>query len=420
MPVQPTESNLTFYKNWEDNQTADADYSAGSATGTFSVTRSSSAPATYCTSDGTVTSLTTSNVGRYTQGYWNDSGFFTKKGIIFEGASTNLVPQSNLTSDATWTLTNGTASNTDAGSSSPDGTATAPSFTATSANATILLTTSVTARTFSVWLKRKTGSGTVEITANGGTTWTAVTLPASGWGRFQVTATSASQKCGVRVVTSGDEIYMWGAQFEAKPFATTLIPTAGSSRTRNAESYTFANASNRTAATESIFYKIVPFFNGSQLADAGTNYPDIFMTQTKERGFRCNQDNDSWYFYPNATDSSGAATTPGTAMVAHASTVLTGVCIATTGNPNFARAQDGAGYTTNNTDWTSPAWGTNFNIGSGSGGSFWGIIQAVAIFSDAKSSTDITAITNELNASLLKETNLERRSFRGVFRGVMR
>jgi hypothetical protein len=49
-------------------------------------------------------------------------------------------------------------------------------------------------------------------------------------------------------------------------------------------------------------------------------------------------------------------------------------------------------------DFTDNAWGTTFSVGSTNSGEWWyGIISSIAIFSDAKSATDVLRITNELN-----------------------
>ncbi len=258
---------LTFYKDFIGGNGLGSEYSIGSRLETFTVSRGATTPATYIDSNGVIQLTTTSNVPRIAQGYYDATGFHTvdangksARGLMIEAEGTNLVPKSSVIDDATWTETNSTADNADAGSTSPDGTATAPSLTATAANGNLLLTTAVTAQTFSVWLKRKTGTGTINITANGGTTWTAVTLTSS-WARYQVTAASASQKCGVRIVTDTDAVYIWGAQFENNPYATSFIPTTTAALTRNAEVLKYFIVNNRKAAQETIINKFIPSNN---------------------------------------------------------------------------------------------------------------------------------------------------------------
>ena len=96
----------------------------------------------------------------------------------------------------------------------PNGSANSIEVTATAGNGTLLASLSLLASpyTFSVWLKRKTGTGTVEITVDGTTYVTAAVT--SEWQRFSTTLTpSAGTKTpGIRLVTSGDAVYAWGAQ----------------------------------------------------------------------------------------------------------------------------------------------------------------------------------------------------------------
>jgi hypothetical protein len=126
---------------------------------------------------------------------------------------------------ATWVATNLTPVT---GKTAPDATATATEFTASAGNAT--LTQSFTAvagdYTFSVFLRRVTGTGDVDISAHSGGTWVTQTLT-STWTRFTVTQTltAGARTPGIRVVTSGDAIEVWGAQIEFRASATAYTPT---------------------------------------------------------------------------------------------------------------------------------------------------------------------------------------------------
>jgi hypothetical protein len=126
---------------------------------------------------------------------------------------------------ATWVATNLTPVT---GKTAPDATATATEFTASAGNAT--LTQSFTAvagdYTFSVFLRRVTGTGDVDISAHSGGTWVTQTLT-STWTRFTVTQTltAGARTPGIRVVTSGDAIEVWGAQIEFRASATAHTPT---------------------------------------------------------------------------------------------------------------------------------------------------------------------------------------------------
>jgi hypothetical protein len=126
----------------------------------------------------------------------------------------------------TWTPTNITVGD----AVGWDGGATSGSLlTATDANGTILQTfTGASAqRTYSVALRRVTGTGTIEITANGGATWVNVTsLLGANYLVVSATATELNPQFGIRMATSGDVIAADYNQFEAGAVATSRITTS--------------------------------------------------------------------------------------------------------------------------------------------------------------------------------------------------
>lgn len=140
----------------------------------------------------------------------------------------------------------------------PDGNTTADTLTATGANATLLQTPGLAGanKCFSVWMKRKTGTGNIQITEDG-ITWTTKTLTAA-WKRFTV-ATNAVPVCGIRIVTSGDEIYVWGGQLENivgvgnQQHTTSYQPTTTVSVTKNRDQLSFPFASNALATVGTIY-----------------------------------------------------------------------------------------------------------------------------------------------------------------------
>lgn len=148
---------------------------------------------------------------------WNGYPFSSTNLVCFsETFNTEIGAGTN-----TWSDTGITRNSTN--NASPTGTLNALRVTSTAANATVTNITglSTASRTFSIWLRRVGGTGTINITADG-STWAAVTLT-STWTRFQ--ANAAGSTCGVRIVTSGDSIEMWGAQFEVGQTATGYVRT---------------------------------------------------------------------------------------------------------------------------------------------------------------------------------------------------
>jgi hypothetical protein len=134
-------------------------------------------------------------------------------------APANLLTYSQEFENAAWTKTNATiTANTEI---APDGTMTADTFTATAANG-VIRNDPAKVGTFinSIYVKRKTGTGAVQI-LNAAGSYTAVTVT-SEWTRVSAAALATGASLfGVRLVVSGDEIYIWGAQAEQVTYQTT-------------------------------------------------------------------------------------------------------------------------------------------------------------------------------------------------------
>ncbi len=125
---------------------------------------------------------------------------------------------------------------------------TATTLTATAADAIILqpITLASAARCASAYVKRRTGTGTISFTQDGGSTWTDITSQINGstWSRVQITSTLANPSVGFKISTSGDAIDVDCAQNEAGAVATSPIVTTIAAVTRNADSLTYQTASN--------------------------------------------------------------------------------------------------------------------------------------------------------------------------------
>jgi hypothetical protein len=100
---------------------------------------------------------------------------------------------------------------------------------ATAGNGTLLASLSLLASpyTFSIWLRRKTGTGTVQITVDGTTYVTAAVT--ADWQRFSttLTPTAGTRTPGIRIVTSGDAVYAWGAQLSDSASLDPYMPNFG-------------------------------------------------------------------------------------------------------------------------------------------------------------------------------------------------
>lgn len=126
----------------------------------------------------------------------------------------NQLLYSQVFDNAVWTATNATLAS---GQTDPNAGATAYTVTATSTNATLLqslvLADGSLNRVFSIYIQRKTGTGGISITADG-STYEVKTITGS-WVRYDTTiAASGAVSVGVKIATSGDEVYVAFAQFE--------------------------------------------------------------------------------------------------------------------------------------------------------------------------------------------------------------
>ena len=199
-------------------------------------------------------------------------------GALIEGASTNLQIRSEEFDDAAWVKTNSsiTANDTEA----PDGTVSGDKLVENSATAThqildaVTLTAS-TPTTLSVYAKQaertqvrietvslaisatfNLDDGTLALTS-GSPDSTSIQSVGNGWFRVSVTFDSgAGGVNNIRILPAladgasylGDGasgLYIWGAQVEEQPFATSYIgPTLGSSVARVADDLSIENAGN--------------------------------------------------------------------------------------------------------------------------------------------------------------------------------
>jgi hypothetical protein len=208
----------------------------------------------YWTTWGYTSPLAQLSITRASSGYaQNSSGIWVVfgnntlrigpgNGVLIEEARTNdALYARDMTQTGSWTAVGtGTALN----AVGIDGNAnSATTLTATgtasscTASCTILQTITLgsQADTYSVWLKRVTGSGTVNITINNLTGTTACTLTTTAFTRCSVTATLANPVVGIQMTVLNDVIVADFNQMEPGGFATSPILTTSAAASRAAD-----------------------------------------------------------------------------------------------------------------------------------------------------------------------------------------
>lgn len=192
----------------------------------------------------------------------------TVLGIWKEPVRNNLALHSRDLSQAVWTKTSMTCAKTATGMrNDANG---ASTCTASGANGTVIQAIVVAAatRNTSFHLKRRTGTGVVEVTRDNGATWTAVTASLSStlWRRVvseevpgcaggncivvaAMTSGIANPTVGLRLVTSGDAVDVDFVQDEETETASTPIVNAGVALSRDFDIIDLPVALSPTAAT---------------------------------------------------------------------------------------------------------------------------------------------------------------------------
>jgi hypothetical protein len=164
----------------------------------------------------------------------------TSNGILIEEARTNRLLWNRDATDAAWVKTDVTAAKDQTGI---DGVANAASsLTSTADNGTCIQTITLASgsRTGSVFLKRITGTGNVQVSLDG-STWSTVDLSDTEWRRIVLSGTVTNPTVGIKLLVSGDAVAMDYGQVEDGLFATSPILTTTASVTRAVDAATLSN-----------------------------------------------------------------------------------------------------------------------------------------------------------------------------------
>lgn len=163
-----------------------------------------------------------------TKTFANENGNTVASNVVTEAVGTPLAEmpyldsnpaftqsqiQSNDLTNVEWTATTMTVAQDAVGIDG--GATTACTLTATAGNATVIgnaITAASDTHAAKWYLKRKTGTGTIELTVDGGTTWQAVTIDSSFGGYPIDQAAVTNPATGIRIVTSGDAVIVGNAE----------------------------------------------------------------------------------------------------------------------------------------------------------------------------------------------------------------
>jgi len=238
-------------------------FMAASVPGVVTFTRASTGR--YFGSDGLLKSAST-DVPRFDY----DPATLQLRGLLREGARTNLLLWNRDLTNAAWTATDATVAKTATGI---DGVSNSASvITATAGNATVLqtVTSGSAARAGSAYIRRVTGTGVIQMTVNGGTNWETVT-PTATWTRVAPTIrTVTNPQVGFRVVTSGDVIEVDFVQLESAQFPSSPIETTTATVTRAKDSIVVSDPAaigySSTAGTLIVEHELMARANSSTTA----------------------------------------------------------------------------------------------------------------------------------------------------------
>jgi hypothetical protein len=232
------------------------------------------------TTDGKVYVFALASMFRIIPGY----------GLWVEGNGQNKALQSRDLTQAVWVASNCTVSRNQPGADTDATANTGSLITATSGNGTVLQSITLASSTVitSAYVKRSVGTGTVEMTQDGGGTWTAITgsINSSTYARVNVAAaTVTNPQVGFRLGTSGDAIVVDFFQTEQGSYVTSPIITTSAARSRGSEMPMFGTVASNF--DDGLRFIQNTHFSGrplSQYVEFAANFDGVTVANVKGGG----------------------------------------------------------------------------------------------------------------------------------------
>jgi hypothetical protein len=341
------------------------------------------------------------------------------RGVLIEGARTNLLLQSQTFNNASWIKAGGASVTADA-IAAPDGTLTADLIAenATTNNHQINqnYTYTATAHTISAHVKYKDRqwmrmmfydgaafrAGWFDVlngvagTLDAGVTST-ITALGNGWFRISITRTTAAGSGGVYIhgaLTNGGPddylgetgkgFYLWGAQLEAASFPSSYVPTTSAAVNRASDVLTY---------TAGVTYPIQMWSEFERAVDTGGNEWLLQMD--------AGTDSDRSILFVDIADRMAAITVNGGSEQSNqfvagslaALTVYKGALRVATNDVKVARSGT---LSSGDVSALTPATPTTIRIGRDAPGAvaFWGYVRRVAIIQGAGSDANLQGMTS--------------------------
>ncbi len=184
----------------------------------------------------------TTSAAYYGPRFDHDPATTAPRGLLIEESRTNYARFSLDMTDADWILDGVTRTG---GISDPAGTTKAVTLTGTGGNRRLFISSLAPGSavyTISVYVRRRTGTGTIRIWDANYSEVDITSQVTSVWSRVSVSATGPGGYSLIILGTNGDEIDVFGFQIEPGSFATSFIPTGSSAVTRPAEQASITGA----------------------------------------------------------------------------------------------------------------------------------------------------------------------------------